>query len=199
MIAVAGHDPLRIAARIAPFVGLLACVAVVAWGLRTGVLQSQENLRAFIESLGWPGPIVYTILSAAVVVFPIVPGGLLVISAPVLFGGFWGTVLNYVAVCAGSFVNFWIARRYGIPLIRRLFPEHIVDKWLSWTEHRNFARGFALAIAMPIAPDDLLCYIAGTTSMTWRRYALIILTCKPWALIAYGLGISALLAKVLPW
>src|SRR5699024_9307126 len=58
---------------------------------------------------------------------------------------------------------------------------------------------FALAIALPIAPDDLLCYIAGTTRMRWRTYVAIILLCKPWALIAYGLGISALALRFLPW
>ena len=63
----------------------------------------------------------------------------------------------------------------------------------------HFTRAFALAIALPVAPDDLLCYIAGTTRMTWRTYVAIILLCKPWALIAYGLGVSALLLRFLPW
>lgn len=192
-------DPLRVTARVAPLLGLLGCIAVVAWGWHAGVLRSQEELRAFVDGLGWSGPVVYLLLSAAVVVFPVVPGGLLVISAPVLFGGLWGTVINYVAVCAGSCVNFWIARRHGQSLIRRVFGDRAVDTWLAKTQGPGFARAFAVAIALPVAPDDLLCYLAGTTSMRWRHYVLVILTCKPWALLAYGLGVSALLAKVVPW
>lgn len=35
--------------------------------------------------------------------------------------------------------------------------------------------------------------------MRWRTYVLIILLCKPWAMIAYGLGVSALVLRFLPW
>ena len=64
---------------------------------------------------------------------------------------------------------------------------------------RTKSRTSVGSIALPIAPDDLLCYVAGTTRMRWRTYVWIILLCKPWALIAYGLGVSAVLLKFLPW
>ncbi len=85
-------------------------------------------------------------------------------------------------------------------LIERMFaPPKTVEKLLGWTRSSHFTRLFATAIALPVAPDDLLCYIAGTTKMRWRTYVLIIVTCKPWSLIAYGLGVSALLMRFLPW
>lgn len=193
------RDPLRVAARLSPLLGLGVSIALVWWGLETGVLQSLENLQVFIASLGAWGPVAFLIASAASVVFPIVPAGLLVIAGPVLFGPIQGTILNYVAVCAGSLLNFAIARHVGLGLIERLFRPRTVERFLGWTRSGRFARAFALAIALPIAPDDLLCYIAGTTRMRWRTYVAIILLCKPWALIAYGLGISALVLRFLPW
>lgn len=195
----ARKDPLRLAARLAPLVGLAVSIALVVVGLQTGVLQSLENLQAFIDSLGAWGPVVFLVVSAASVVFPIVPGGLLVIAGPVLFGAVEGTVYNYLAVSAGSMLNFLIARHVGLALIERIFPARTVEKFLGWTRHANFTRAFALAIALPIAPDDLLCYIAGTTRMRWRTYVAIILLCKPWAMIAYGLGVSAVVLRFLPW
>ena len=193
------RDPLRLAAKLSPLLGLAVSIGLVAWGLQTGVLQSLENLQAFIDSLGAWGPIVFLVVSAASVVFPIVPGGLLVIAGPVLFGAVEGTVLNYLAVCSGSLLNFLIARHVGLGLIERMFRPRTVERFLGWTRSAHFTRAFALAIALPVAPDDLLCYIAGTTRMTWRTYVAIILLCKPWALIAYGLGVSALLLRFLPW
>lgn len=195
----ARRDPLRIAAQLSPLLGLGLSVALVWWGLDTGVLRSLENLQVFIESLGVWGPAVFMLASAASVVFPIVPAGLLVIAGPVLFGPIEGTVLNYLAVCAGSLLNFAIARHVGMELIERIFRPRTVEKFLGWTRSGHFTRAFALAIALPIAPDDLLCYIAGTTKMRWRTYVLIILLCKPWALIAYGLGVSTLVLRFLPW
>lgn len=193
------RDPLRIAAQLSPLLGLGISVALVWWGLQTGVLQSLENLQAFITSLGAWGPVAFLIASTASVIFPIVPGGLLVIAGPVLFGPIEGTVYNVVAVSTGSLLNFLIARHVGLALIERIFPPKTVEKFLGWTRSNHFTRAFALAIALPVAPDDLLCYIAGTTRMRWRTFVLIILLCKPWALIAYGLGVSAIILRYLPW
>ena len=192
-------DPLRIAARLSPLLGLAASVALVWWGLETGVLSSLANLQAFMDALGPWGPLAFFTVSAASVVFPIVPGGLLVVAGPVLFGAVEGTVLNYLAVCSGSLLNFLIARHVGLSLIERVFRPATVEKFLGWTRSAHLTRAFAIAIALPVAPDDLLCYIAGTTRMRWRTYVAIILLCKPWALIAYGLGVSALLLRFLPW
>lgn len=195
----ARRDRLRLAARLSPLLGLAISVTLVIWGLSTGVLESSANLQAFIGSLGAWGPAVFLLVSTAAVVFPVVPGGLLVIAGPVLFGPVEGTLLNYIAVCAGSLLNFAIARHVGMDLIERMFSARAVEKALGWTRSRHFTRGFAIAIALPVAPDDLLCYLAGTTRMRWRTYAAIIVLCKPWALIAYGLGVSAVLLRVLPW
>lgn len=194
-----GRDPLRLAVRLAPLLGLAASIALVWWGLETGVLRSLESLQTHVDSLGAWGPLAFMIASIASVVFPIVPAGLLVIAGPVLFGPVEGTLYNYLAVCLGSFLNFAIARHVGLDLLERLFAPRTVEKYLGWTRSPKFTTAFAAAIALPVAPDDLLCYLAGTTRMTWRTYALIILLCKPWALIAYGLGISALLMAVVPW
>ncbi|CAM3975913.1 TVP38/TMEM64 family protein [Helcobacillus massiliensis] len=190
---------IRWASRILPLIGLAVCAGFVIAGLKSGVLSSQDDLRAFIDSLGFWGPLVFGFASFASVVFPIVPGGLLVLAAPVLFGPVTGTIINWVAVCAGSLLNFIIARHIGLALIETLFSEKLVEKYLGWTRHRNFARAFAIAIVLPVAPDDLLCYLAGTTKMRFSAYAIIILLGKIPTLLAYGLGISALLATVVPW
>lgn len=193
------RDPLRIAARLSPLLGLAVSIGLVWWGWDAGVLRSLENLQGFITGLGTWGPVVFLVVSVASVIFPVIPGGLLVVTGPVLFGPVEGTVYNYLAVCTGSMVNFAIGRQVGMTLIERMFPARAVEKALGWTRSPHFTRAFAAAIALPVAPDDLLCYLAGTTRMRWRTYVLIILTCKPWALIAYGLGVAALLLKFLPW
>jgi uncharacterized membrane protein YdjX (TVP38/TMEM64 family) len=193
------RDPLRAVARLAPLLGLLACAGAMLWGLHAGILDSQQHLQSFIDGLGAWGPLVLLVLSGASVVFPIIPGGLLVLAAPVLFGPVEGTLLSYIAVCTGSIVNFAIARHVGLGLIDRVFSAATVEKHLGWTRRSRFTALFATAIALPVAPDDLLCYLAGTTRMRWRTFVLIVLSCKPWALLAYGLGVSALLMKVVPW
>ncbi|MFC0674154.1 TVP38/TMEM64 family protein [Brachybacterium hainanense] len=193
------RDPLHRATRLAPVLGMALCAALVAWGMQSGVLRSLEGLQTFIGSLGAWGPVVFLALSFATTVFPLIPGGLLVPAAPILFGPVEGTLYSYLAICAGSIVNFAIARQMGLGMIERRFSPAAVEKYLGWTRRPGFARAFAVAIVLPVAPDDLLCYLAGTTKMRWRTYLMIILAGKPWTLLAYGLGVSAVVTELLPW
>ena len=74
-----------------------------------------------------------------------------------------------------------------------LFSEKTIAKYSRWTEEKDrFARLFALAIFFPVAPDDFLCYLAGTTNMSWRKYTTIILLGKPFAIALYSLGLTVL-------
>ena len=98
-----------------------------------------------------------------------------------------------MGICAGSLLAFAVARNCGKPLLHLLFSEKTIVRYSRWTEEKNrFARLFALAIFLPVAPDDFLCYLAGTTEMSWRRYTAIILLCKPFAIALYSLGLTLL-------
>lgn len=173
-------------------VGFLICVAVAIWGWQTGVLTSQERLQKLVGSLGLAGGVLFTVFQAVQVVIPILPGGLGCLVGVILFGPLWGFAYNYTGICIGSLLAFAVARTCGKPLLHLLFSEKTIEKYRHWTEERDrFARLFALAIFLPVAPDDFLCYLAGTTEMSWRRYTAIILLGKPFAIALYSLGLTA--------
>ena len=48
-----------------------------------------------------------------------------------------------------------------------------------------------------MAPDDYLCFLAGTTKISWRLYTAIILLCKPFSIALYSLGLTVLFQQVL--
>ena len=43
------------------------------------------------------------------------------------------------------------------------------------------------------------CYLAGTTSMTWRRFTTIILLGKPLSIALYSLGLTVLFQQITGW
>ena len=105
---------------------------------------------------------------------------------------------NYAGICLGSLAAFAIARSCGRPLLYKMFPRPMIDKYDRWTgEGGRFARWFALLIFLPVAPDDYLCFLAGTTTIRWQLYTAIILLCKPFAIAAYSLGLTVLFQQVL--
>lgn len=175
----------------ASFTGFALCVLAALWGWKTGVLTSQERMQALVSSAGPVGALLFTVFQAVQVVVPILPGGLGCLAGVLLFGPVWGFIYNYVGICIGSLIVFAVARNCGRPLLSLLFSEKTIQKYGRWAEEKDrFARLFAWAIFLPVAPDDFLCYLAGTTDMTWRRYAAIILLGKPFAIALYSLGLT---------
>ena len=84
-------------------------------------------------------------------------------------------------------------------LLYLLFSEKTIEKYDAWTEKRDrFAKLFFWSIFLPIAPDDFLCYLAGTTTMTWKRYTAIILLGKPFNIALYSMGLVALWTVLFP-
>lgn len=179
--------------------GFILCVALALWGWRTGVLTSQERMSALVEGCGAAGGLLFILFQAVQVVVPVLPGGLGCLVGVLLFGPVWGFLYNYIGICIGSLAAFAVARSCGKPLLSMLFPEKLLQKYGRWAEERDrFARLFAWAIFLPVAPDDFLCYLAGTTDMTWRRYTAIILLGKPFAIALYSLGLTVIWQNLVP-
>lgn len=178
--------------------GFALCVALGIWFWQAGLLSSQEQLRGFVQSFGRAGAIIFILFQAVQVVVPILPGGLGCLAGVVLFGPWYGFLYNYLGICAGSLAAFAIARSCGRPLLYRMFPKKLIDRYDRWaTEKDRFARWFAFLIFIPVAPDDYLCFLAGTTELSWKRYTAIILLCKPFSIALYSLGLTLLFQQVL--
>lgn len=189
----------KTALRAASMAGFFLCAAAALWGWQTGVLTSQDRLQALVSNLGAAGMLLFVAFQAVQVVVPVLPGGLGCLAGVLLFGPVWGFVYNYVGICLGSLMAFGVARNCGKPLLSLLFSERTIQKYSHWAEERNrFARLFALAIFLPVAPDDFLCYLAGTTDMTWRLYTAIILLGKPFAIALYSLGLTVVWQNIMP-
>lgn len=165
------------------------CVALGIWLWRKGVFQSKEALQDFLTNYGGSATTLFLVLQAVQVVIPILPGGVSCLAGVLIFGPWLGFVLNYVGISLGSFVAFAMARNWGKPLLNKLFSKKLHEKYERWThESRRFDRLFALAIFLPGLPDDFLCFLAGTTGMSWKKFALITVTCRPLMIFAYSLG-----------
>ncbi len=185
--------------RYLPMLGLAVCAALAVWGWQSGVLTSQEAMEALVARVGFWGPVIFTVIQAVQVVIPILPGAIGCVVGVIMFGPLWGFVYSYVGICVGSMLAFAVAKTYGRPLLPRLFQQKTIDKYDTWTKKGKFDLWFAIAIFLPVAPDDFLCYLAGTTTMSWRRFTAIIWAGKPFAIAAYSLILNTAWTQVLNW
>lgn len=192
--------PAETAFRFLPLFGFVICAALAIWGYQTGVLTSRQAMEDFVNSCGVLGPLLFVLLQIVQVVIPILPGGISCLAGVILFGPIRGFLYNYVGICVGSMLAFAVSKSYGRPLLPKLFSQKLIDRYDHWTEGRgHFDRWFALAIFLPVAPDDFLCYLAGTTPMSWKKYTAIIWLCKPCSILAYSVLLGLAWDQILQW
>lgn len=186
------------AVNIISVVGLLLTAYFMYWCWKQGILTSQENMQKFIMGFGAAAGIIFTLIQIIQVVIPVIPGGVSCVVGVIVFGAGMGFVYNYVGICIGSILVFLIAKRYGRPLMVKMFDKKLIDKYENWTEKNGrFTKLFALAIFLPVAPDDFLCYLAGTTRMKLKTFTAVILLGKPLSIAAYSMGLNLILQTML--
>lgn len=179
----------RTAVHLCTAAGLVFCALFVVYGLQHHIFTSQAALQAFIAGFGVFGAAVFAAFQAVQVVIPILPGGLGCLAGVLLFGPWVGFTCSYIGICLGSAGAFLLARIYGRPMLSAMFKEETIRKYEAWTG-RHFSFWFALAIFFPVAPDDFLCWLAGTTEMSFRKFSAIILLGKPASIALYSLGLE---------
>lgn len=166
-------------------------VVVMAKAYFDGEFNSVESLQAYIARFGVFGPLALTVFQAVQVIIPVLPGFLGCAAGSVLFGpatGFW---CNYIGIGSGSVIAFFLARKFGMPLLEDLFPSGKYEKWSKWaSKSKSYTVFLFVAMILPLFPDDFLCYLTGVSKMTAKRFILIIILGKPWCILAYSLGFS---------
>ena len=186
------------AVNIISMLGLILTAGFMYWAWKQGILTSQENMQKFIMGFGTAAGIIFVLIQIIQVIIPVIPGGVSCVAGVIVFGAGMGFVYNYVGICIGSILVFLIAKRYGRPLMVKMFDKKLIDKYESWTEKNGrFTKLFAMAIFLPVAPDDFLCYLAGTTRMKLKTFTAVILLGKPLSIAAYSMGLNLILQTML--
>ena len=176
----------------------LAAGAVAAykngWFERIG---SVEELRALIDEAGaFAGGVFFLLQMLTVIVAPIPSNVTMMAGALAL--GFWPSLLlGIAAIWAGSLIMFLLSRRLGQRAVQGFIDRTVMEKYLPVIEEKQDVFLF-LTLLFPFFPDDMLCILAGLTSMPAGRFALIMLLARPWGLVfAALLGSGAL--SLPPW
>lgn len=171
-------------------IGLGLSIALTIYFINLGVFKDINALRGLVGNSVILGPIVFILLQILQVVIPIIPGGVSSAAGVLIFGPYLGFVYNYVGISIGSVIIFLLGRRYGKPFILSMISDKTYDKYIGWLDNQSrFEKLFALAIFLPVAPDDALCLMAGLTNMTVKKFTLIILLVKPASIFLYSMAL----------
>lgn len=157
-------------------------------GYRAGLFNSLDSFRAYILSKGKLAPLFFMLIQVIQIVLPVIPGGLTTVFGVIIFGAFWGFIYNYISICIGSILVFFISRNFGKSIVIRIFGKDTFEKYHHKINDKSYEKFFALAILFPVAPDDFLCYLSGLTDMSFKKFASVIFLFKGPSIFLYSMA-----------
>lgn len=175
--------------KIVSITGFVILVLLLVKMLFQQQFQSVEDLQIYMQRFGVFAPVFLTLFQAFQVVVPVLPGYLGCAVGSIAFGPTVGFICNYVGICIGSIIAYFLAKKYGINLVMELFSEKMYNKWSERIERSKSYNWFLfIATLLPLFPDDFLCYFSGLVKMDRRKFIWIILLGKPWCILAYSIA-----------
>ena len=152
----------------------------------------QAEIEEWIDGFGVWGPIVYIVVFALSMLFAPLPTAPMPLVAAAVFGPALGFLYTITATAIGSTICFWVARRLGRPVLRRLTSQAALDK----IDELGARLGIRLLIVLrlfPVAGVDYVSYAAGLTQMRFAYYIVIsVLASAPILIFAAVLGDAVL-------
>lgn len=179
---------LKITIKMISIIITLFLITIIIMSLKNTVFTSNDTLIFHIKKIGAYSSLAFILLQIVQVIFPVIPGGASCLVGVILFGPVEGFIYNYIGLCIGSIIVFCLSKKYGLNLIKKLFPPKILNKYLDYLNHSNYYKIFFWGILMPGAPDDFFCYLSGLTNMSYKKFILAIIIGKPLTLIGYSIG-----------
>jgi uncharacterized membrane protein YdjX (TVP38/TMEM64 family) len=128
-------------------------------------ISTYENLKAFIKGKGMYSSLIFLIIQILQVVAIPIPGAITVSVGNIVFGFVWGSLLSYVGILLGSVMAFIIGRKFGYKLVVWIAGEDNVRKVMNMIRGKDKIM-FTVIFLLPFFPDDILCFVAGLTSMS---------------------------------
>jgi len=185
---------IRYGVNILSVIGFIVIIYFFYWGYQQNIFSSEEALQDFLETLGPIAPYGFTVIQIIQVVIPIIPGALTIPMGAMVFGMGQGFILNFIGVGLGSIINFGLGRKYGRSFLDFIVSERQFDKYLEWLEDaERYKKIFTYAMFFPLSPDDLLCYLTGLSTVSLKRFLIVLILSKPVTILVYSYGMIPVL------
>lgn len=159
------------------YIFFLFCLLLVLILQKTGffeVVQNAERLQAYLEKAGLWMPLLYILLQYLQVVVLPIPSIVSTVAGVAVFGAFWTMIYSLVGILLGSITAFFIGRKLGYKAVSWMVGKETLDKWQKKLKGKDNLF-LTVMFILPLFPDDVLCFIAGLSSMSIRYFLIMII------------------------
>ncbi len=136
------------------------------------LLERRDHFRNFVLSLGPYGPLAFILIQVIQIILSPIPGEATGFLGGFIFGKWNGLFYSTIGLSLGSFLAFFIARKFRKFIESWLQKSELYWKFEGLLEHQGIFICFFLYV-FPGFPKDFLCYLLGLTRMPWQIFVFI--------------------------
>ena len=178
---------------------LIFCILLLLYVLKVSgffdKIDSVEDFRNYIESFGSLAVIAFIVLQFLQVVVLPIPSFITVGAGVLLFGPFKGALFSCIGIISGSLAAFFIGRIFGYKVASWLVGKDDLDKGLQTVKGKDRVV-LTFMFLFPFFPDDLLCFVAGITTMSAAYFIVMIIVTR---LISVFIGSYSMNNSIIPF
>lgn len=174
---------------------VLLFFTIVGWQVLKPMIdmaKEPQRFRAFMESKGLFGLLIFFAANVMQVVIAVIPGGPFEIAAGYAYGTLGGTLLCDVSMTVGSLIAFLLGRKFGKKIMKLFFSEKEIDSMNFLTTTPKSEKIIFLFFLIPGTPKDLLSYAVGLTDMPIMLWIVLTATARFPSILLSAMSGSAL-------
>ena len=137
------------------------------------LLSSHDQIVELVRSFGPFAPLLYMALQITQTVVAPIPGQIVGSVGGFLFGP-WGILWTTIGSLIGCWIVFLLSRRFGRPLLEKIFKKSVVAKFDFILEAKSASLILFAIFLLPGFPDDVVCYLAGLTKLSIKRLMILV-------------------------
>lgn len=161
-------------------------------------ISSVEQLRSYVASFGVAASIIYVALNVLQVVVLPIPGFVAIATGVALFGPLKASIYSFIGIMIGSITAFFIGKKLGYKVVVWLVGKETLDKWLNAVKNKDRIV-LTFMFLFPLFPDDVLCFVAGLSSMTTPYFIIMITICRIISIVVTSYSLNGNLIPYNTW
>lgn len=140
--------------------------------------EDPEQFRSWVDSYGVWSRAVFIGMVILQVLVAFIPGEAIELAAGYAFGAVEGTLLSMAGIAIGSWIIFWLVRKFGIKMVEVFFTKKKISE-VGFLKNTKKTKVIAfLLMLIPGTPKDFLSYFAGLTNLTVSQWLSIVLIAR---------------------
>lgn len=136
-------------------------------------LNNINEFKLALKNYGYFSSVIIFLLQILQVVVAIIPGDAINLLGGYVLGPWLGFIVSFLGIMCGSFLAFYISRKYGRKVVEKLVKKETLDSLYDKVNSKMTSFSLLILCSIPFMPRDVLVYAIGLTSIKPKKFFII--------------------------